>query len=89
MNTTDIIGFPLRVGEWGYQDLTVNATCITASTGFVAADTTSPATSTTGDTRGTYAMQTASNNTLRIVFFVSPSVANISSAVGLTGVTPA
>jgi len=89
VDTTDIIGFPLRVDEWGYQDLTVNATCITASTGFVAADTTSPATSITGDTRGTYAMQNASDNTLRIIFFVSPSVANISSAVGLTGVTPA
>lgn len=89
IDTTDTIGFPLRVDEWGYADISMNNSFITASTGFTAADTTSPATSTTGDTRGTYALQTVSNNSDRLVMFITPSVANIGSAVGLTGVQPA
>ena len=38
---------------------------------------------TTGDVRGTYALQSASDGTKRLVLYVSPSVANLSNATNL------
>lgn len=86
VGTTDIIGLPLRADYFGEFEANVNATWITASTGYTAADATSPATATTGDVRGTYTLQTASDGTKRTMVFSSPSVNNISSAAGLFGV---
>lgn len=92
VGTTDIFGFPLRIDTFGYAQLFVATsgavpTLVTANTGFVAADTTSPATTTTGDARGTYALQSASDGTKRQTFFQRVSVANLALGnVGLTGV---
>jgi hypothetical protein len=87
VGTTDTIGLPLRADYFPETDVFWNGVWVTASTGFVSAVTISPATNLTGDVRGTYALQAASNGTLRLNVYASPSVANISSAAGLTGVT--
>lgn len=87
VGTTDIIGLPIRADYFGEFEVNVNAAWITASTGYTAPDTTSPATATTGDVRGTYALQTASDGTKRTMLFSSPSVNNVSTAAGLFGVS--
>jgi hypothetical protein len=51
--------------------------------------TTSPATTTTGDVRGTYAVQSATDKTKRLFFYQNPPVTNIGSVAGLFGVTQA
>jgi hypothetical protein len=84
----DTIGFPMRADGAGDVDINFNSTWITAGTGFTAA-VTSTATSTTGDVRGTYALQTASNGVNVLQVFQTPRAANISSATGLFGVTQA
>lgn len=89
VGTGDVIGLPIRADNFGQVQIIYNDTVITASTGFTAAVTTDPATATTGDVRGTYALQTASNGSRRLVVYVTPSVTNISSATGLCGVTQA
>lgn len=81
VGTGDVYEFPLRVDTWGYVQIYWNSALITATTGFTAAVTTT-ATATTGDVRGTYAVQSASDGTKRLQIFVTPSVAN----VGLTTV---
>lgn len=99
IGTTDTYGLPLRADSFGY--LTVFNGANTASqmsvngTGFVAAVTTS-ASATTGDVRGTYAMQgTAPTGTSRITIIQNISAANVglvSSAgypIGLIGVAQA
>lgn len=86
VGTTDIIGLPIRSDYFGEFEANVNSAWITANTGYVAPDATSPATAITGDVRGTYALQTASNGTVRVMLFSSPSVNNVSSAAGLFGV---
>lgn len=90
IGTGDVFGFPIRVDTQGYVAITWNAAYITASTGFVAAVTTDPATTTTGDVRGTYAVQTASDNAKRLQIFMSVSPANLgTSNPGLFGVAQA
>lgn len=84
--TGDVIGLPLRSDYFGDVRIVYNSAVITASTGYTAAVTTSPATTTTGDVRGTYALQTASNNSRRLQVFISPPAANCSSITGLLGV---
>lgn len=88
VGTGDVIGLPLRVDKWGYIQIyyaATNATLIAAATGFTAA-VTSTATATTGDVRGTYALQTASNNSIRLVVFAQPEIANLGTTAGLFGV---
>lgn len=89
VDTTDIIGFPIRSDFFG--DVLVNYSAslspavITANTGYVASVQTVP-TATTGDVRGTYALQTAAaTNVNRIVVRQSPPPANVTSDVGLYG----
>lgn len=86
VGTGDVFGIPLRSDYWHEVTVYWNSALITAATGYVAAVTTT-ATATTGDVRGTYAVQSASDATKRLAIFVQPSVANISSATGLVGVT--
>jgi hypothetical protein len=94
VGTSDIYGFPVRVDFWPYVAIFWGspATQVTSATGFVAADTTSPATASTGDVRGTYATASASNGTNRLSVFVSPRLANVVGAnvpalvLGLKGV---
>jgi len=89
VGTTDIYGFPLRSDNFGDVAINYNAAAITANTGYVAAVTTSPATTTTGDVRGTYALQSAADGSKRLVVrqFITP--ANMPSVTGLFGVTQA
>lgn len=85
VGTNDIFGFPLRVDFWGNVEIFWNSAGITATTGFVAAVTTDPATSTTGDTRGTYAVQSASDGTKRLQVFVTPD-SSLLANTGLFGI---
>jgi hypothetical protein len=91
IGTQDVVGFPIRSdffqpGTDVDVALMMNNAAITATTGYTAADITTPS-ATTGDVRGTYALQTASNGTLRYVVTQSPSLANIATASGLFGST--
>lgn len=88
VGTTDIYGFPIRVDKFPYALMAWNNALIAANTGFTAAVTTT-ATATTGDVRGTYAVQSASDGTKQLQVFITTSAANISSAVGMIGVAQA
>ena len=84
----NVYGMPLRVDSFAYAYIVWAGNTITASTNFTAADATSPATNVTGDTRGTFT-QTGANGTNLLQIFITPKVANLTSYVGMTGVTPA
>lgn len=79
-----LFGLPLRADVYGQVDPVQNNAVLTTSS-MVYAVTTSPATATTGDVRGTV----ASGGATRLTVSVSPSVANIGSVTGLFGVTQA
>lgn len=85
VGTGDTIGLPLRADRWTELLGTMGNTSITAAAGFTAAVTTT-ATATSGDVRGTYALQTASNGVLRFTAKQSPQVNNATSLNGLVGV---
>lgn len=89
VGTTDIYGFPIRSDFFGDVAINYNSAGITASTGYTASVTTSPATTTTGDVRGTYTLQSAADGSKRLFVrqFVIP--ANMGSVTGLFGVTQA
>lgn len=94
VGTADIYEFPYRIDFFPYATVGWNNAIIAASTGFVAADATSPATSATGSVRGTYAVQSASDGTKRLQMFLSLSVAALAAVtptnfVSIFGVTPA
>lgn len=89
VGTSDIFGLPLRSDFFGDLVINYNSALVTASTGYVAAVTTSPATNTTGDVRGTYALQTASDGSRRLYVRQAIPVANAGSVAGLFGVTQA
>lgn len=89
----DVYGFPLQNQAWPFIDIywgAPPAPFITSTTGWLAAVTTSPATTTTGDVRGTYGVQSASNGTSRLTILITVPLSLISNAnpnVGLFGVT--
>lgn len=92
IGTGDVFGLGLRVDRFAYAEITWASAKITANTGFVAAVTTSPATALTGDVRGTYAVQSASDGTKQLQVKIIPSVANLAATsliIGLFGVTQA
>jgi hypothetical protein len=89
VDTLDVFGFPLRSDFWADVNVDYNAAHLTASTGYLAAVTTSPATTTTGDVRGTYAVQSAADASKRLFFSQTPLVTNVGSNAGLFGVTQA
>lgn len=89
IGTTDIYGLPLRSDFFGDVAINYNNAAITANTGYVAAVTTSPATTTTGDVRGTYALQSAADGTKRLMIRQFVLVANMGSNTGLFGVNQA
>ena len=87
VGTADIYGFGILASYFGDVQVNWNSAVITANTGFVAADTTNPATTTTGDVRGTYATQSASDGTKRLMMRVTPTLGSILSnpTTGLFG----
>lgn len=90
VGTGDVYGLPLLANTFGYVEVFWNNAWVTSSTGFTAAVTTNPATSTTGDPRGTYAVQgAASNGTLRLNIAMAINPNNLGTTAGLFGVTPA
>lgn len=89
VGTGDVIGLPLRADFFGDVSIVYNNAVVTASTGFTAAVLTDPATTTTGDVRGTYALQTASDGSRRLQVVLRPDPTNIQSTTGMFGVTQA
>jgi hypothetical protein len=75
VGTADVFEFPLAVTEFPYVQIYWNNGLISASTGFTAAVATTPS-ATTGDVRGTYATQSASDGTKKLQVFVAPQVWN-------------
>lgn len=86
--TLDVFGLPVAVTDAGYLSQPKWNNTLAANAGtFVAADTTSPATSTTGDVRGTYAQAgAAANGTRRLIILVALSAANIGGTQTVAGV---
>lgn len=89
VGVADVYGLPLRADTYGLVQATFNNAPVTSPT-FVKADTTSPATATTGDVRGTI-VQTA-DGTKRLQVNQGVSVANLATLApgvftGLYGVT--
>lgn len=88
VGTGDVLGFPLRADDFGHVDIIYDNARVNVSTGFTAAVTTT-ATSTSGDVRGTYALQTASTGTGTLRLFITIPPANLSNSTGLVGVPQA
>jgi hypothetical protein len=86
VGTTDIFGFPLYSGTFSDVSITWGGTLVTATTGYLPG-VGGVATPTTGDVRGTYAVQSASDGAKRLLIRQSPSPLFIGS--GLYGVTQA
>lgn len=89
VGTNDVVGLPVRsdayqVGAEYDVTLMYNNALIAANTGYLAAVLTTP-TATTGDVRGTYALQTTSNGTLRLIATQTPIPGNVGSAFGTFG----
>lgn len=84
--SSDSLGLPFRADAVGYVQINYNSTVITASTGFTAAVTTA-ASATTGDVRGTYALQSASDAAKR--FVANILIKNPDTMTGLYGVVQA
>ena len=95
IGTGDVMGFPMLSSFWGDVDIIWNNNWVTVSTGYTAADTTSPATSLTGDVRGTMQVGTGgvgtpSNGTIRLMVYAYPSANNLAlNTPGIFGQTPA
>ena len=93
VGTTDILGFPLRTFDAGYVvRVGWNNTLANDAGTFVVADMTTPATSTTGDVRGTYVPSSATNGIKRLVAVIAlPGIATGPNATrtGALGVTQA
>ena len=86
VGTGDVFGLPLRANSRNYVLTAWNGAFVTTGT-FVAAVTTSPATTTTGDVRGTYAVPDASDAVKRLTLWVS--IADDDTQTGLYGVVQA
>lgn len=86
VGTGDLYGFGMRTDFFDLSMIYWNSALIVAATGFTAAVTTTP-TATTGDVRGTYGVQSASDGTKRLSLFVTPLISNIQTAAGIFGPT--
>jgi hypothetical protein len=86
VGTSDILGLPYAVNSRNYVQTAVNGTFVTTGT-FTAAVTTSPATTTTGDVRGTFLPATATDGSKRYTMYIF--VKDPDTQTGLYGVTQA
>lgn len=84
--STDVLGLPYFVGSRNYILTAYNGAQVTTGT-FVAGDTTSPATATTGSARGTYTPASATDGSKRLTIWIF--IQNPNTQTGLYGVTPA
>jgi hypothetical protein len=82
----DVIGFPLFSNSFSDVTIRWNAGLIVASTGYLAGVPLAP-TTTTGDVRGTYALQSASDATKRLTVTQSVPATLINTMVGVFGPT--
>jgi hypothetical protein len=93
VGTTDVIGLPVRVTDKGYVGTMKYNNVITQDTStVVVADTTSPATTTTGDVRGTVSLSGASDGSKRLIMGIllnGLACGPNSTRVGAFGVTQA
>ena len=88
----DVYDLGITCNSFGFLNIVWNGSTVTSSTGFTTADVTSPATATTGGTRGTYAVQSASNGTKKLEIEVQPNIILLNQIplwVGMSGVLPA
>ena len=87
IGTTDTFGLPVRCFDAGYiVKVGWNNTLLQNAGTFVAADMTNPATSTTGDVRGTFTPTSASDGTKRLVMTIAlPGIAVGPNATRLGG----
>lgn len=86
VGTGDVFGLPIRADSRNYVLTAWGGAVVTTGT-FVAAVTTDPATTTTGDVRGTFAPADAADASKRLTLWVF--VANDDTQTGLYGVTQA
>lgn len=93
IGTTDIFGLPVRCIDVGYVvKVGWNNTLLQNAGTFVVADMTNPATSTTGDVRGTFTPTTASDGQKRLVMTIAVSAIAVgpnATRTGALGVTQA
>lgn len=90
VGTADIYGFGINTNYFGDVFIEWNNTFITANTGYVAAFN-GVSTNLTGDVRGTYAVQSASDGVKRLILQATPTLSQIVSnpTTGLFGVAQA
>lgn len=86
VGTGDVFGLPFRSDSRNYCLTAWNGAFVTTGT-FVAAVTTDPATTTTGDVRGTYAVPDAADGSKQLTVWMY--IENPDSVTGLYGVTQA
>jgi hypothetical protein len=86
VGTGDVFGLPIRADSRNYVQTAWGGAFVTTGT-FTAAVTTSPATTTTGDVRGTFAPADAADGTKRLTLWVF--VLDDDTQTGLYGVTQA
>lgn len=93
VGTTDIIGFPIRITDAGYiVSAGWNNTLARDAGTFVASVATNPATTTTGDVRGTYVPSSATDGQKRLVMALGVSALAAgpnATRLGALGVTQA
>lgn len=70
----DVVGLPLYASKFSNCGLVYNSAAVFAATGFIAGVTTNPSTAALGDVRGTYALQSASDGTKRLILNQYPDV---------------
>lgn len=87
VGTADTYAFPMRVDNFDETIIFWNNALITAPTGFTGADVTSPQTTTSGEPKGRYAVQSASDGTKRLVMYQVPK--SLTAVTGMFGMTPA
>jgi hypothetical protein len=86
VGTGDVFGLPIRANSRNYVQTAWDSAFVTTGT-FAAAVATSPATTTTGDVRGTYSVPDAADGTKRLTLWVF--VFDDDTQTGLYGVTQA